>query len=74
LRDVSEAHGLIEAIKNDHLPNVELEDRRIGLLLKHTLHNLEGKVLTIGSLLNKIRDLPKYTPRTMWMPEEEALA
>jgi hypothetical protein len=82
LRNVSEAHGLIEAIRNAHLPNVEQESPTIAAVLKRSLHSLETKMSTIGSILNSVQSLtlvrpktlPKYVPPSMRGPSEEALA
>lgn len=81
LRNVSEAHGLIEAIRCAHLPHIEKASPTIATVMKRSLHNLEQKVSTIGSLLNSIQSLtlvrpktlPKYLPPSMRVPLEEAL-
>lgn len=82
LRNVSEAHGLIEAIRIGHLPNIEKESPTIAIVMKRALHNLEQKIRTIESLLNSVQSLtlvrpktlPKYVPPSMRGPSEEALA
>ncbi len=82
LHDVSEAHGLIEAIRIAHLPNVERESLTIAAVLKRALRNLETKMSTIESLLNSVQSLtlvrpktlPKFIPPGLRVPPEEALA
>jgi hypothetical protein len=82
LRNVSEAHGLIEAIRRAHLPHIEKESGIIATVLKRSLHTLESRVSTIGSLLNSLQSLtlvrpktlPKYIPTHLRAPSEEVLA
>lgn len=82
LHNVSEAHGLIEAIRSAHLPNIEHESTVIATVLKRALRSLETKLSTIESILNSVQSLtlvrpktlPKYIPQSMRGPSEEALA
>ncbi len=82
LRNVTEAHGLIETIRSVHLPKVEKDSTMIAIVLKRSLQTLERKIRDIGSLMQSIqgavtvrpKTLPKYVPSYMRTPPEEALA